>query len=226
VRAIVRSLAVLLFLAGALSACSTGSDAILDTALSMRRTSPDTAKLNPRYRYLRVQLGGNVALLVLGYIEPHPQGPIDVWYSAEREVLKLQNGRLVGAIGLLTEWRRVTLPALPDWGTLIASSEPLHWTRRRDVMPGYRYGVEDHLTLKRIAPVDNSRLISVDPASLTWFEESDTSSAGEAALPTVRYALDLRAIGDPVVYGEACLAKDLCFAWQRWPVAQTAAGAR
>jgi len=213
-------------LAGALAACSTGSEAVLDTALSLRPASPDTAKLNPKYRYLRVQVGGQIALLVLGYIEPHPQGEIEVWYSAEREVLKLQNGRVVGALGLTTEWRRVTVPALPDWGALIASSEPLHWTRRRDVMPGYRYGVEDRLTLRRIAPVGNSRLVGLEPASLTWFEETDAPTAGEDALPTVRYALDLRAIGDPVVYGEVCLTKDLCFAWQRWPVAQTTAGAR
>ncbi|MCG6951071.1 MAG: YjbF family lipoprotein [Betaproteobacteria bacterium] len=222
----VRLLAATLLVVSVVAGCSTGSDAVLDTALSMRRTSPDTAKVNPNYRYLRVAVQGQVALLVLGYIEPHPQGPIEVWYSAEREVLKLQNGRLVGALGLTTEWRGVVLPVLPDWGDLVASSEPLHWTRTRDVMPGYRYGVEDRLTLKRIAPVDNSRLIGIDPASLTWFEETDTPSPGEEALPTVRYALDLRAIAEPVVYGEACLTKDLCFAWQRWPVAQTTAGAR
>jgi len=213
-------------MAGVVWGCSTGSEAVLDTALSMRRASPDTAKLNPSYRYLRVAVGGRIALLVLGYIEPHPQGPIEVWYSAEREVLKLQNGRVVGALGLTTEWRNVSVPALPDWGTLIASSEPLHWTRTRDVMPGYRYGVEDRLTLTRIAPVGNSRLVGIDPASLTWFEETDAPTSGEVALPTVRYALDLRAISEPVVYGEVCLTKDLCFAWQRWPVAQTAAGAR
>lgn len=223
---IVRLLAAALLLAGVASGCSTGSEAVLDTALSLRRTGPDAAKLNPSYRYLRVVVDGRVALLVLGYIEPHPQGPIEVWYSAEREVLKLQNGRVVGALGLTTEWRRVALPALPDWGTLLASSEPLRWTRTRDVMPGYRYGVEDRLTLTRIAPVDNSRLVGVDPASLTWFEETDAPAPGEEALPTVRYALDLRAIGEPVVYGEACLTKELCFAWQRWPVAQTTAGAQ
>jgi hypothetical protein len=226
VRVGVRILAALLLLAGALSGCSTGSEAALDTALSLRRTSPDTAKLNPSYRYLRVAVGGNVALLVLGYVDTHPQGSIEVWYSAQHEVIKLQNGRLVGALGLTTEWRRVTLPALPDWGDLVASSEPLHWTRRRDVMPGYRYGIEDRLTLAHIPPPGNSRLVGIDPASLTWFEETDTPSAGEEALPAVRYALDLHSIGDPVVYAEACLTKDLCFAWQRWPVAQATAGAR
>jgi len=222
----VRLLAAALLLAGVVAGCSTGSEAVLDTALSMRRTSPGTAKRNPSYRYLRVAIQGRVALLVLGYVEPHPQGPIEVWYSAEREVLKLQNGRLVGALGLTTEWRRVNVPVLPDWGTLIASSEPLHWTRTRDVMPGYRYGVEDRLALTRIAPVNNSRIVGVDPASLTWFEETDVPAAGEEVLPTVRYALDLRAIDEPVVYGEACLTKDLCFAWQRWPAAQTSAGAQ
>jgi len=175
---------------------------------------------------LRVSVDGRTALLVLGYLEPHAQGPIEVWYSARREVIKLQNGRLVGALGLTTEWRRVALPALPDWAALLAATQPLHWTRRRDVMPGYRYGIVDSLTLRRSAPPSGSRLVGIDPASLSWFEESDATRAGEDALPPARYALDLRATGEPVVYGEACLAPDLCFAWQRWPVEQPTVGAR
>jgi hypothetical protein len=227
VRAIIRSVAISLLLACAVAGCSTGSDAVLDTALSLRSGSPaDAAKLDPKLRYLRVSVDGRIALLVLGYLEPHPQGPIEVWYSARREVIKLQNGRLVGALGLTTEWRRVALPALPDWAGLLAATQPLHWERRRDVMPGYRYGIIDRLTLRRSAPPSGSRLVGIDPASLSWFEETDAPGAGEDALPPARYALDLRATGEPVVYGETCLARDLCFAWQRWPVHQPTLGAR
>lgn len=188
----------------------------------------DSTRLNPRLGYLRVSIDGRAALLVLGYVDPHPQGRIEVWYSAQREVLKLQNGRVVGVTGLTTEWRGVALPALPDWSALLASPQPLEWTRRRDVMPGYRYGVEDRLTLKRIAPPEDSRLVGKGSRNLIWFEETVAPDArGERALPPARYALDLRATGEPVVYGEACVAPDLCFAWQRWPAEpQGAVGAR
>jgi len=221
---------VLLLAAGVLCGCTSGSQAILDTALSMRGRGSvaDSAKLDPRFRYLRVTVAGRVALLALGYIDPHPQGPIEVWYSAQREVIKLQDGRLVGASGLATEWRRVTLAAPPDWLALMASTQPLAWARRRDVMPGYRYGIEDRLSVARITAPEDSRLVGIDAANLLWFEETVAPDAhGDIDLPPARYALDPRAAGEPVVYGEACLAKDLCFAWQRWPVAASASvGAR
>jgi hypothetical protein len=169
---------------------------------------------------------GRAALLVLGYVEPHPQGPIEVWYSAQRAVIKLQRGRLVGAVGLKTEWRRVALPELPDWSELVASAQPYPWTRRRDVMPGYRYGVLDRLTLRQVSAPARSRLVGIDPETLLWFEETAAREADGERLPPARYALDPRATGEAVVYGEACLAQDLCFAWQRWPVHQPAVGAR
>jgi len=229
-------LAVLLLLAGVVgvvSGCSTGSQALVDTARSVwgGPSAADSTRLNPGFRYLRVSIDGRAALLVLGYVDAHPRGRTEVWYSAEREVLKLQNGRVVGVTGLTTEWRRVALPALPDWTALLASTQPFEWTRTRDVMPGYRYGVEDRLTLKRIDPPDDSRLVGKGgkgSRNLIWFEEIVAPDArGERALPPVRYALDPRATGEPVVYGEVCLARDLCFAWQRWPVSpQRAVGAR
>jgi hypothetical protein len=227
VRTIVRRIAVLLLLAGAVTGCSTDSQAVLDTALSRRAgTLVDAARLDPRLRYLRVSADRGTALLVLGYVEPHPQGPIEVWYSAQREVIKLQHGRLVGALGLNTEWRRVALPDLPDWSALVGSAQPYPWTRTRDVMPGYRYGVRDRLTLWQAPAPATSQLVGIDPATLVWFEETAAPEAGEPPLPPARYALDPRATGEPVVYGEACLAPDLCIAWQRWPVRPSTVGAR
>ena len=227
---IARIVTAVLLLVAALSGCSTSSQAVLDTALSLRGGGAidDPARLDARFRYLRVTRDGKVAVLALGYLDPHPQGQIEVWYSRQREVLRLQNGRIAGASGLTTEWRRVTLASAPDWVALLASDAPVEWTRTRDVMPGYRYGIEDRLTLVRIAPPGNSRLVGIEPQQLLWFEERSAPQPDESeTLPPARYALDARAAGDPVVYGEACLAKDLCFAWQRWPVAgQGTLGAR
>jgi hypothetical protein len=236
----IRALAAVLSLVFALSGCSTASNAILQTLPYAYGRNPgvDNAGLNPNFRYLRLTIRGHVALLALGYVERGPQGPIEVWYSAEREVLRLQNGRLAGAVGLTTEWRNVDLPALPSWSAVARAGRAIAWTRTRDVMPGYRFGVKDELSLRVVEAPRGSVLQGLDPQELTWFEERDElgASAGlpgilggstnaDAALPPARYAVDFAGGKETVAYGEQCLAADLCFTWQRWPVqARSAAG--
>ena len=188
------------------------------------------ASLNPDFRYLRVVVDGRVVFLALGNEDKDARGPVEVWYSAEREVLRFQNGRLVGAVGLSTEWRDVSLPVLPSWLALSRAENPTRWTRIRDVMPGYRFGVRDALVLRRIAAPNKSEIRGLDPGALTWFEEQadtdpasrDAGAASFQALPLARYAVDLRDGKETVVYGEQCLAPELCFSWQRWPVAKNA----
>ena len=214
-----RRLALLILFAAA-GGCASGGDAIFDTAQSLigRGKGIDDTKLNPDFRYLRVTIGGRIVLLALGYLDQHPQGTIEVWYSAEREVIRLQNGRVVGAVGLTTEWRNVALPDLPGWTKLASTAEPLQWARTRDVMPGYRYGLRDTLSLRTIPPPETSALEGKDPKDLTWFEER--FAAGESsktALAAARYAVQIAGAQGVVVYGEQCLSPQTCFTWQRWP---------
>lgn len=234
----IRALAALLSLVAALSGCSSASNAILQTLPYAYGRNPgvDNARLNPNFRYLRVTIGGRVVLLALGNVDSDPKGPIEVWYSAEREVLRLQNGRLVGAVGLTTEWRNVSLPELPNWSKAASANSVIRWTRARDVMPGYRFGVKDALSLRVVETPGRSALQGLDPQGLSWFEERGEAgsriaaffggSAGvDAVLPAARYAVDLGGDKETVVYGEQCLAADLCFTWQRWPVqVQSAVG--
>lgn len=212
-----------------LSACTSGTNAIVQTMQNaVQGGSVDSAQLNPKFRYLRVTTGGRVALLALGNEDSHQQGPIEVWYSAQREVLRLQNGRVVGAVGMTTEWRNVVLPELPSWSAVARAQEPVPWVRMRDIMPGYRFGVRDQLLLSMVQPPQNSALRGVDPQSLSWFEErlqSDSPSqfpatlftglSADSRLPPARYAVALREGRETVVYGEQCLAVDLCFSWQK-----------
>lgn len=196
------------------------------------------AKLNPNFRYLRVMIDGRLVLLALGYVDSHPQGPVEVWYSAEREVLRLQNGRIVGASGSPIEWRSVSLPELPSWDTLARAGQPLHWVRSRDVMPGYRFGVQDTLSLRVVSAPAKSSLLQIDPQRLIWFDEQmqpariagrawfGGDSVDDLALPTARYAVDLREGKSIVVYGEQCLAPRLCLTWQRWPAEPQGAEAK
>ena len=146
-----------------------------------------------------------------------------VWYSADRAVLRFQDGRLVAAIGTPTEWRHVILPQIPGWAALAADKNPESWIRTRDVMPGYRYGIRDHLLLQRIPAPADSNLKGIDPHSLVWFEErlesTDHTAGYDNRLPPARYALDTR-YAHAIIYGEQCLSPDFCFSWQRWPVVQ------
>lgn len=201
-------------------------NAVVDTALSTMARGPgvDSFPLNPNFRYLRVTINGRVALLVLGYIDPSPQGPIEVWYSAEREVLRLQNGRLVGAVGVTTEWRNVFLPDLPSWSVIAHANAAVQWVRIRDVMPSYRFGVRDSLRLRVIPPPEKVQLQGVNPKGLTWFVEEIES--GSNPLPAARYGVDLQDGKETAIYGEQCLAPELCFSWQRWPADRAALSER
>lgn len=202
-----------LLAAGALAGCATGQDPILQTfsAAFSSDTAADRAQLNPEYRYLRVTIGGRVALLVLGYVDEDARGPVEVWYSAEREAFRLQNGRVIGAVGMTAEWRNVTVPELPPWSGLARTQAPVNWVRTRDVMPGYRYGLRDALVLAPLPPPSKTQLRGIDPQQLTWFEERTES------LPPARYAVRVADGRETVVYGEQCLAPEVCFTWQRWP---------
>lgn len=199
-----------------LAGCTPTGSAILQTFTAALRPAPAAARpaLNPRYRYLRVTTEGREALLVLGHLDQSPQGQVEVWFSAGREVLRLQGGRLVGASGLLTEWRQVWIPVLPTWRQMAAGHG---WERTRDVMPGYRYGVRDRLYTQQIPPPPSLSLEGEDASSLMWFEERQLAPlpGPSLRLPPARFAVRIDAEGrEAVVFGEQCLAPDLCLRWQ------------
>jgi len=204
-----------------LGGCTAGSSAISESLrlLAPGKAEADAAALRPDVRYLRAETDGHVALLALGYIEPHPQGQVEVWYSGDGEVLRLQNGRIVGTAGLRTDWRDVRLPALPRWGEI---KHPVRYVRSRDEMPGYRANVREVVVLQPIAAPAHSSLRRLDAMALHWFEESLDPPRSDIA--PARFAVDRREGIEDVVYSEQCLAPRLCIALQRWPA--TAGGPR
>ena len=196
----------------ALFACSSRFDAMSQSAkafLLPKATEPSTTTLNPSIRYLRVTIGGRVNLLALGYIDAHPLGPIEVWYSARGEVLRMQLGHVVGLTGADIDWREVRLSNLFPWPA--GDTSTTSYTRIRDVMPGYRFGVVDQLQLRSIDAPDRSHLIALLAQNLKWYEAREA----RGALPAARFALSTSP--HSVVYGEQCIAPTLCLAWQQWP---------
>lgn len=193
---------------------------MLATAASM--VSRSSASLPPpqnsQYTYLRVHLGGREVYLALGYVDPLPEGPTEVWYSGSGEVVRMRQGRIVGTTGLSTDWRSVRFSAEPAWTAPASGGADVlaRFTRERDLMPGYRAGVRDEIQRVAIAPPARSDLTPQYPAPLQWFEERSTTVPANAALPPARFAVT-RIDGQPqVVYSEQCLTQDLCLSLERW----------
>lgn len=172
--------------------------------------------LNPQYRYLRVTFNGQPVLLVLGYVDQlDSASPVEVWYSGSGEVLRLRHGRLAGLVGTPTEWRDVRWPqGVPAWQAALQQSPPVYG-RVVDQMPGYRLDAAQSLRIEALATPGNTAWSGTMPADLRWFRESVVSGA---AYSPARYAVRMGAQGPEPVYGEQCIAADLCITWQAWPV--------
>ena len=221
----------------AVAGCASGGSPLLQTAhmvgtRALLGPAPDglPPRPDPRFRYLRVEMKDRTpAMWVLGYLDQHHMGAIEVWYSAQGEMLKLQNGRIVATQGLPVDWAAVRFSASPpawaDLGTAVAT-----FGRERDELPRYRYGLREHVVLTAVVPPPASYLpASVHPdmaARYAWFEETalPANGLGGASLPAAsalsasRFAWGLH-LGQPmVVYSEQCLAPGVCLRIQRWPV--------
>ena len=174
-------------------------------------------ELNPNLSYLRVQIGEREVFMVLGYIDPTPEGPVEVWYSAEADVLRLLDGRVTGAIMKTGPgWQGVSFSHLPRWDDVGAQTV---FERTRDVSPGYHYGIREKMLLRPVAPPDKSQLKLIPGTSLAWFEEV---VQGDSSVHPARYAVSRNATHQ-VVYAEQCLSDDYCFSWQRWPYSKKGA---
>jgi hypothetical protein len=192
------------------------SSAVFFDALPFQAPAPLDVQLNPNYRYLHVTLtGGKPALAVLGYVDAHAQGDIEVWYSAQGEVLRLQNGRLVGVAGLPLEWRHMAYPQTPPaWPSV--PSEGVRFTRVRDEQPGYRLGLVEQVVL---TPLPKPPLDLPGPAFAvaTWFQESYTDARGSSR-PDAWFALGEHGGQKTIVYSRQCLSVTVCLTLQRWPL--------
>lgn len=144
----------------------------------------------------------------------------EVYYSANGEVIKLRDGRLVGSAGLPVDWREVRQASPPDWLTLArgrsSASEPSNYARERDVMPGYRYGLREAMTVRGIPALPRS-VAGIRGDSLSWFEESSRSLDAAAALPPARFAVLVSSADARVLYSEQCLSAGVCLSFETWP---------
>lgn len=204
------------------SGCANNTPAYVKAVQSLWASTElpsQASQLNPAYRYLHVQANDSPpALLALGYEDPHPQGLIEVWYSAKQEVIKTQNGRIISTAGLLINWQAVRTPTAPaDWSSLPSAGQG--YQRLRDVSPGYQSSVTDQVTVKPHAGLPDIRLPPTLPESkaqtLRWF--SETRQGRSPSLPTAWFAWGQHQGQPGIVYSRQCLSPEYCLQLQRWP---------
>lgn len=209
------------------SACSHDTAATLASASFVARAAMPgnaegalPARLDPRYRYLRVQVSqATPALMVLGYLDPHPLGPIEVWYSATGEVLKLQNGRVVATQGLATDWPMVRFERAPvAWAEVGVQAST--YVRLRDEIPSYRYGLRQTVAIEPYPQAPMLEGLTGIPthvaAKYRWYREAVQGSDGSRSVSW--FALGLHRGVESVVFSEQCIAANLCLHIQPWPV--------
>ena len=211
------------------SACAPSSPALVQTlnvAGKQIFTSDDSfqsaaLRLDPQWQYLRVQLNdGPSNIFVLGHVDANPHGAVEVWYSAKAEVLKLQEGRIVGTHGLAWDWTKVRLdPAPKPWETM--GSESTVSKRFHDELPSYRFGVVDTVQTQAWQALPSPRWAVpqevLQLSDLRWYRES--AQVAGAGTSTVSWFARGSHLGSPaIVYSEQCLSATHCFRLQRLPM--------
>lgn len=195
---------------------------MMETARAIYQGQPSAAtpNFNPNFAYLRANISGRTVYMVLGYLDQRPEGAVEVWYSGGGEVVRLQNGRLIGTTGLTTDWRAVRIADWPAWpaaaSTVDQSPIVQRYVRERDVMPGYRFGITDEVTRVSIPAPGDTAIAGVDPKSLQWYEERSTSRPVTGSLPAARFGISNKTGTPVVIYSEQCISNNLCMSFERW----------
>ena len=187
---------------------------VFDAIPSFNKTV-DRFSTNPNLRYLRVTVKNQSIFMVLGYTEKNSVGDIEVWYSSTGEVIRLQNGRIIGTIGLETDWLNVIHLSLPSWNSLANNPKALY-QRQRDQMPGYRFGIVESISIYPTPTPTNSKIVNTLANQFRWYEEVTLNTDNK--LPSARYAVQNLDGVLRIAYGEQCLTENFCLSWQLWPV--------
>ena len=168
--------------------------------------------LKPGFEYLLIEIDGRKTAMALGSREVLVrQGQEQVherWYSGQREMIHMVNGRLQTAVGLTVEWRHQRSTP-PTWGAVGQTQDKLTWGRELDIMPGYRFGQTDHVQTRVSAAPKGAPIL---PSGVLWF--SDWVRSPQALGGDWVFAQHFALHQGKVVYSEQCLAPTVCFKFQ------------
>lgn len=182
-----------------------GFNPVVDTARAVFVASDAPVLYQSGFEYLQVQVDGRQAAMALGQRRNDGRHTHEYWYSSQREMLYLQNGRIHQVMGMTHEVREQRQQA-PDWAQLAQSRMPFVWQRTLDVQPGYRYGVQEDVVTQRLAADQVNQALVAQPAD--WFEDIVTSKSADGR--PWHYRQVFAVVNHQVVYSEQCVAPRLC----------------
>ena len=168
--------------------------------------------LKPGFEYILIEIDGRKTAMALGSREVLIlQGQEQLherWYSGQREMIHMVDGRLHTAVGLTVEWRqqRSTPPA---WEAVTQSTAGLFWQRELDIMPGYRFDHADQMFTRAGGTPPGAPAL---PADTRWF--SDEVRSPQALGGDWVFVQHFAVQQGRVVYSEQCLAPTVCFKFQ------------
>lgn len=187
-----------------LVACQ-GANPVVDTFANLVPKGAAGYSYQPGLEYLQVSLDGRSGAMALGYRQVKGLDVHEHWYSGQREMLHLVNGRVAEVQGMTHEVRKQS-DKVPSWQELAESKRPLVWSRTKDLMPGYRYGQVEYITSQWVEPTSKEAALVNQPAQ--WFIEQVKSKTadGREWLYNETYAV----VNKQVVYSQQCLAPEVC----------------
>jgi hypothetical protein len=188
-----------------LTACQ-GLSPVFDTVLSVLSPSERNPQFSTAFEYLQVELDGRKAFMALGRREMDGNDVREFWYSGQREMLQLFNGRIEIVLGMTREARLVNGNG-PNLHRVIDEIQTVVWQRSLDMMPGYQFGVSEFLTTTK---TDRPRNVPEDfPSTTQWISETVQRQERHGRVTSYQQLFALQQ--GRVVYSEQCLAFDMCF---------------
>jgi len=234
----------LFLLVSIIQGCTTASDAAFQTFKSaFQNTSSqiNQAILNPEFRYLRVNIAGLDALMVKGYLDKDRNGEIEIWYSSDGSVMRFQQGRYLGSVGLDTNWQNVSFKNPPRLEQIVSyfdrpnpspkissvnafyPTEQYFYSRNHTLIPARKTILDESISasVSRNTPqlIPKNFLPYLQSKELIWVtEQTSQSISDKKSSPISWYGFQKTNNQYSLVVGQQCLTMDFCITWMPWPV--------
>jgi Group 4 capsule polysaccharide lipoprotein gfcB, YjbF len=183
-----------------------GFNPVIDTAGHFWAGKAHKNSFSPGFEYLEVEWQGRKAAMALGHRETKGAQVNEHWYSGQGEMIKLVNGRVVQVLGMTKEVRHA-LGTPPAWADLLTHRSPVVWSQTKEVMPLYRYGLQEYFLSRQSTPTASEKAIASEATA--WVVE-EVKSKTEKGMPWI-YQQKFALVAGKVIYSEQCVAPEMCF---------------
>jgi hypothetical protein len=229
-----------------LQGCSSQSEATWKTVqlgMSDIASQIEKSPLQNNLTYLRANINGLDVLLVKGYLDQDSRGPIDVWYSSDGSVMRIQQGRYLGSVGFDQNWQEVSRKDAPNLMLLLNAEMTLPSnnsitsikTVKKYFSTQSYVGMPSYLVMRdeRVSAVVSDQSFTSIPNSipssfkknlqnkgLIWVSETPQPNSifQKKGTSFAWYGFLKNKVGFEQVIGQQCLSKEFCITWMPWPI--------